>query len=266
MHMLVFAPSFLSSIWFQDEVLLASCCSISFHKEDKCLGFVPPTASGRRHHLQQRVAKRHQLQLCDSIHLEQEQLSTFQVFETSVLNRNKEYQQAHDGDSHSLPLVRQRDASSVVTMSFIQDMLHLSDYERMKQLASIMNENGGYLIIQLNNEEANVLTDMWKCIENIQFPGTSSSGDENASLFRRQVLTRNDTESNASGYQHIETAMWREDFTLSVAGDKGNNNLETILGACETDNIAQAFKLILDVSTAIVSMCVMSLNSDDDKD
>jgi hypothetical protein len=45
-------------------------------------------------------------------------------------------------------------------MSFIQDMLHLSDYERMKQLASIMNENGGHLIIQLNDEEANVLTDI----------------------------------------------------------------------------------------------------------
>ena len=128
---------------------------------------------------------------------EQEQLSTFQVFETSVLNRIKESQQAHDGDSHSSPLVRQRDANSVVTMSFIQDMLHLSDYERMKQLASIMNENGGYLIVQLNDEEANVLTDMWKCIDNIHFPGTSSSGDDHASLFRRQVLTRNDTDSNS---------------------------------------------------------------------
>jgi hypothetical protein len=41
--------------------------------------------------------------------------------------------------------------------------------------------------------------------------------------------------------------MRREDFTLSVAGDKGNHNLENILGACETDNIAQAFKLLLDV-------------------
>jgi hypothetical protein len=118
-----------------------------FHsiKRTRALAFVSPTASGRRHHrLQQRVAKRHQLQLCASIHLEQEQLSTFQVFETSVLNRIKESRQAHDGDSHSSPLVRQRDANSVVTMSFIQDMLHLSDYERMKQLASIMNENGGY--------------------------------------------------------------------------------------------------------------------------
>jgi hypothetical protein len=83
-----------------------------------------------------------------------------QEFETSVLNRIKDSRQAHDGDSHSSPLVRQRDANSVVTMSFIQDMLHLSDYERMKQLASIMNENRGHLIVQLNDEEANVLTDI----------------------------------------------------------------------------------------------------------
>lgn len=88
---------------------------------------------------------------------------------------------------------------------------------------------------------------MWKCIDNIHFPGTSSSGDDHASLFRRQVLTRNDTDSNTSGYRYIETVMRREDFTLSVAGDKGNHNLETILGACETDNIAQTFKLLLDV-------------------
>jgi hypothetical protein len=143
--------------------------------------------------------------------------------------------------------VRQRDANSVVTLSFIQDMLHLSDYERTKQLTSIMNKNGGYLIIQLNDEEANVLTDMWTCTENIHFLGTSSSGDDHASLFRRQVLTRNDTDSNASGYRYIETAMRREDFTRSMAGDKGNINLETILGAGGTDNIAQAFKLLLDV-------------------
>jgi hypothetical protein len=36
-------------------------------------------------------------------------------------------------------------------------------------------------------------------------------------------------------------------YPWPVAGDKGNHNLETILGACETDNIAQTFKLLLDV-------------------
>lgn len=156
---------------------------------------------------------------------------------------------------------------TVVKMSYIQDLLQHENQKRMKEVTERMNDNGGYLIVELDDQsQFDILTNMWNSFHDIPFEDTTSdrSGDH-ASLFRQQVLTRDSYKksSSRSGYKYIETSIRRHYNSLSIAGNDDNESLATILGVKGASVATQAFSLLLNIANTVALMAIVGTQSID---
>lgn len=179
-----------------------------------------------------------------------DQLSTFQAFEESVLARISESQQ-HDGSLLSDTVSE----AATVKWNAIQKMLQQNNRDRIQQVAQQMNDNGGFVIVELDDQsDCEILAKMWNTVYNLVFPDFS----ESSPLFRQQVLTRDtkESESSQSGYKYIETSIRRLDNALSIAGSNDDDSLESSLGARGAAVAAEAFQLLLTVASTVVYLSI----------
>ena len=118
-------------------------------------------------------------------------------------------------------------------MTYIQDLVQQEDDKRITQIVERTNENGGYLVIELDERsQRETLIHMWTCVHSLTFPEASLDSNDHASLFRQQLLTRDndDSQTSRTGCRYIETSIRRCNGNLSVRGTNDGGSLETILG------------------------------------
>jgi len=157
-----------------------------------------------------------------AVRAERTELSPFRAFEESVTTRIRDADDSSgcvifpDGtisDLQSAPLVVH---SEIVRLCSARN----DDETRADRLnlATMMKQSGGYLIVKLSGSEAKAMSDMWACAIEIF---DMRRADNVKTLMRHQRLTRDDDDSSESGYDYVETTINRSNGNLDPEGFSG---------------------------------------------